>query len=103
MSQRSDKSLECTLYVTPHRYKLLDFTMSLIHDNCIRTKIVPEQIKLIPSKKQHKIHLTIEIIKIPFCLPEIEINYKSDSEYSSNYNRLTLPLCFSKFCEISPL
>lgn len=47
--------------------------------------------------------MTIEILKIPFCLPELEINYKADSEYSSNYNRLTLPLAFNKFCEISPL
>lgn len=79
MSHRSEKNLECTLYITPHRYNLIDLSISVIHDSGIRTKIVPEHIPSILTKKQQKVHLTIEILKIPFCLPEIEINYKSDS------------------------
>jgi hypothetical protein len=59
MSQRTDKSLECTLYITPHRYNLIDFSIAIIHDNCLRTKIVPDQVKQIASKKQQKIHLAI--------------------------------------------
>lgn len=60
-------------------------------------------VKRIPCRKQQKVHLTIEVVRIPFCLPEVEINYKAQSEYSSNYNRLTLPLGFNKFADIRPL
>lgn len=103
LSQRSEKNLECTLYITPHRYNLVDLSIALLHDSHLRAKVQPQQVKSILAKKQQKVHIAIEILSIPFCLPEIEINYKSDSEYSSNYNRLTLPLSFNKFCHIAPL
>jgi hypothetical protein len=69
----------------------------------MRVKASPEHVKLISSKKQQKVHLTIEILRLPFCLPELEINYKATSEYASNYHRLVLPIAFNKFCSISPL
>lgn len=98
MSHRGEKSLEVTLYITPHRYSLIDFSICLLHDKAMRTKMVPEHIACMVSKKQQKVHLSIEVLRVPFSLPEIEINYKADSEYSCNYNRLTLPLSFNKFC-----
>jgi len=67
------------LYVTPHRYDMIDFSISVIHDHRLRVKVTPEAVKLIPALKQQKVHLTIEVLNIPFCLPEFEINYKADS------------------------
>lgn len=71
--------LESTLYVTPHRFDLLDFTLTIQHDSNLKIKATPEQVKTISVKKQQKIHITIEVLRLPFCLPELEINYKSTS------------------------
>jgi len=58
---------------------MIDLSLSIIHDHHLRVKITPEHIKLIPALKQQKIHLMIEVMSIPFCLPECEINYKADN------------------------
>jgi len=58
---------------------MIDFSISVIHDHRLRVKVTPEAVKLIPALKQQKVHLTIEVLNIPFCLPEFEINYKADS------------------------
>jgi hypothetical protein len=70
MTKRNEKTMECTLFVTPHRYDVLDFAITIIHDHSLKIKTNPEHVKLIPVKKQQKINLSIEILKIPFCLPE---------------------------------
>ena len=61
--------LESTLYVTAHRYDMIDFSISVIHDHRLKIKVSPESVKVIPALKQQKIHVLIEVDKIPFCLP----------------------------------
>ena len=71
VSQKVKNNLICTLFLTPHRYNLIDFTMGIIHDSNSNIKASHDIIQMIPKKKQQKIQLSIEIIKIPFCLIEI--------------------------------
>ena len=71
--------MEATLYITPHRFDLMDFTLSVQHDSNLRVRAAPEQVGIISGKKQQKVHITIEVLRLPFCLPELELNYKAAS------------------------
>ena len=61
--------IETTLYITPHRFDMHDFSISVIHDHHLGIKVAPESVKLVKAMKQQKVHLVIQVLKIPFCLP----------------------------------
>jgi hypothetical protein len=37
----------------------MDFTLAVLHDNNLRVKAAPEQVRVISAKKQQKVHITI--------------------------------------------
>lgn len=75
MSKHNGQALVVTFYITPETDVSMTYSLESA-DQCLQIAAEPKSPIFIKRKKQEKLTLTINLLRVPYLLPHIEFVYK---------------------------